>query len=136
MKLLLVLLCCLAAPLQGQEPPLEAVAREAAAHWQRHDAQALVSGSPQLIVQLPDTDPSAPVSRDQAAELLRGFFRRSTEVETRVVNLREMAGGRGFAELERAFRVAGTQDVRRQRILLSYRRGGQGWTLMELRVTR
>jgi hypothetical protein len=37
-------------------------------------------------------------------------------------------------ELQRRYRVGGTQDVRSQALLLGYRRGQKGWILVEFRV--
>jgi hypothetical protein len=42
--------------------------------------------------------------------------------------------GRGYVELQRKYRVAGTQNVRTQALLLGYRRGQRGWVLVEFRV--
>jgi hypothetical protein len=37
-------------------------------------------------------------------------------------------------ELERKYRIEGTQEVRTQSLLLGYREGRSGWVLVELRV--
>ena len=116
--------------------PLRDVAEETRASWQRQDAAGLVAKSPQLIIQLPGADPSAPVQRQQAGKLLRDFFERAEEVGTILYDAREMDDGRGLVELRRRYRVKGTQDVREQLLLLSYRRSGRTWTLVELRVGR
>ena len=47
---------------------------------------------------------------------------------------REVEPGRGYVELQRRYRVAGTQDVRTQSLLLGYRLARSGWRLVELRV--
>ena len=116
--------------------PLRDVAEETRASWQRQDAAGLVAKSPQLIIQLPGADPSAPVQRQQAGKLLRDFFERAEEVGTILYDAREMDDGRGLVELRRRYRVKGTQDVREQLLLLSYRRSRRNWTLVELRVGR
>ena len=116
--------------------PLRQVAEETRASWQRQDAAALVEKSPQLIIQLPGADPSAPVQRQQAGKLLRDFFERAEEVGTVLYDAREMDDGRGLVELRRRYRIRGTQHVREQLLLLSYRRSGKTWTLVELRVGR
>jgi hypothetical protein len=110
------------------------MAERTRATWQAQNARELVNQSSQLTLQLPQANPSAPVSRDQAAELLRDFFNRSDEVETGVTDVREMTGGLGLVELRRLFRVRGTQDVLEQRVLLTYRASGGGWMLVELRI--
>ena len=123
------------APAQEVQP-LRAVAEETRASWLRQDAAGLVARSPQLVIQLPGADPSAPVQRSQASKLLRDFFERAEEVEIVLYDAREMEDGRGLVELRRRYRVRGTQDVREQLLLLSYRRSGKSWTLVELRVGR
>ena len=110
---------------------------EARGGWlERQDAAGLVEKSPQLIIQLPGADPSAPVQRQQAGKLLRDFFERAEEVGTVLYDAREMDDGRGLVELRRRYRIRGTQHVREQLLLLSYRRSGKTWTLVELRVGR
>ena len=135
-----VIVLLMLAPVRGGaqqgESPLRQVAEETRASWERQDAQGLVARSPQLIIQLPGADPSAPVQRQQAGKLLQDFFQRSEEVGTLLYDAREMDDGRGLVELRRRYRVKGTQDVREQLLLLSYRRSGKTWTLVELRVGR
>lgn len=121
---------------QQDRPPLRAVAEDTRALWERQDADGLVSSSPQLLIQLPGAEPSAPVQRQQASKLLRDFFDRSEEVETVLHDAQELDNGWGLVELRRRYRVRGTQDVRDQLLLLSYRQSGTGWTLVELRVGR
>lgn len=139
MKWLVVVLLFLAPRLaEGQQipQPLREIAEETRASWQRQDAAGLVALSPQLVIQLPGADPSAPVQRQQASKLLSDFFERAEEVETVLYDAREMEDGRGLVELRRRYRVRGTQDIREQLLLLSYRRSGRTWTLVELRVGR
>ena len=116
--------------------PLRDVAEQARASWERQDTRELVARSPQLVIQLPGADPSAPVEREQASKLLRDFFERAEEVETLLHDAQELDNGWGLVEFRRRYRVKGTQDVREQLLLLSYRRSGRSWTLVELRVGR
>lgn len=122
--------------LPAQGVPLRTVAEQTRGFWQAQDSRSLVNQGSQLLLQLPEADPSAPVGRDQAAELLRDFFNHADEVETRITDVREMDGGLGLVELRRRFRVRGTQEVQEQRVLLSYRASGNGWMLVELRISR
>ena len=135
-KLLIVLVLVL--PLssaRGQEQPgLEAAAEQARGAWFAHDAAGLVAASPRLLVQLPGTDPSVALGQDQAAALLADFLATAQEVETTVRAAREVEPGRGYVELERRYRIAGTQEIRTQSLLLGYRLGRGGWSLVELRV--
>jgi hypothetical protein len=121
---------------QAVQRSLREVAEETRASWERQDTRELVARSPQLVIQLPGADPSAPVGREQASKLLADFFTRSEEVETLLYDAQELDNGWGLVELRRRYRVTGTQDVREQLLLLSYRRGGRSWTLVELRVGR
>jgi hypothetical protein len=99
-----------------------------------HDAAALVAHSPSLVVQLPGAEPSGALAREQAAALLGYFLASGDEVQTVVRAAREVRPGRGYVELQRRYRVAGTQNVRVQMLLLSYRRSKGAWILVEFRV--
>ena len=99
----------------------------------RHYA-GLVAESPQLLIQLPGADPSAALPAPQAAALLGDFLSAAQEVETVVRAAREVEPGRGYVELQRRYRVTGTQEVRIQSLLLGYRLSRTGWSLVELRV--
>jgi hypothetical protein len=62
------------------------------------------------------------------------FLSPSQEVEVLVRAARQVEAGRGYVELQRRYRVTGTQDVRNQVLLLGYRLGAGGWRLVEFRV--
>ncbi|MEZ0334278.1 MAG: hypothetical protein ACAI18_09735 [Gemmatimonadales bacterium] len=121
-------------PGRAQDLRLEEAAERARQAWLAHDAVALVADSPRLLVQLPGADPSAALGPEQAAALLRDFLAQAQEVECEVKAAREVEPGRGYVELQRSYRIAGTQDVRVQSLLLGYRQGKAGWVLVELRV--
>jgi hypothetical protein len=93
-----------------------------------------VADSPRLLVQLPGADPSAALGPEQAAALLADFLASAQEVETVIRAARETEPGRGYVELQRSYRIAGTQEVRVQGLLLGYRKTRTGWSLVELRV--
>src|SRR2546430_5856144 len=63
--------------------------------WLAHDAAALVAHSPSLVLQIPGADPSSPLGRAQAAELLSRYFRPAEERGTAVGAVREGEPGRG-----------------------------------------
>ncbi len=136
MRGILTALALLAAVSRGQaqDQALGDAAERARQAWFAHDAAALVADSPRLLVQLPGADPSVALGPAQAAALLEDFLARAEEVETEVEAAREVEPGRGYVELQRKYRVAGTQSVQVQSLLLGYRRGSQGWVLVELRV--
>jgi hypothetical protein len=102
---------------------------------ERQEPAVLIGRSPRLLVQLPGAEPSAAVDRAQAVALLEGFLRGTEGVETAVRAARAVSPERGYVELIRRFRVLGTADIQRQTVLLSYRLQGQGWLLVELRVS-
>jgi hypothetical protein len=135
MRFLLTLLLALVPVGAGaQQPDLAQAAELARRSWFDHDAKALVAESPRLLVQLPGADPAVALGPDQAAALLADYMVQGQEVETVVRAAREVETGRGYVELQRRYRVAGTQDVRQQSLLLGYKLGREGWRLVELRV--
>ncbi len=136
MRHLLILLAVILAPVAaaGQQHALSEAAEEARRAWFRHDARGLVADAPRLLVQLPGADPSVALGPAQAAALLIDFMVQGQEVETMVRAAREVEPGRGYVELQRRYRIAGTEDVRVQSLLLGYRLLRSGWRLVELRV--
>lgn len=136
MRWLLALVLVTVAPAASwaQSDSLEVAAAAARRAWSAQDPVALLADSPRIVVQLPGADPSQALGRDQAAALLRDYFGRNEEVAVVLRSAREVEAGRGYVELAREYRVAGTQEVRGQTLLLSYRLGRQGWVLTEIRV--
>jgi hypothetical protein len=132
---LILVLTLIAGALEGQSRDLEREADRARRAWFGHDASGLVAKAPRLVVRLPGADPSGALGQAQAAALLRDFLAPAQEVETAVRSAQEVEPGRGYVELQRRYRVAGTQEVRSQTLLLAYRRGSDGWVLVELRVS-
>lgn len=136
MRHFLMLLAIILAPVgaAGQQNALSEAAEQARAAWFAHDARGLVADAPRLLVQLPGADPSIALGPAQAAALLRDFMVQGQEVETVVHAAKEVEPGRGYVELQRHYRIAGTEDVRVQSLLLGYRLLRTGWRLVELRV--
>jgi hypothetical protein len=118
----------------AQDSALVQAAERARKAWLGHDASTLVANSPRLLIQLPGADPSVALGPDQAAALLANFLGPAQEVDALVLAAKEVEPGRGYVELQRRYKVAGTQNVRTQILLLSYREGPRGWTLVEFRV--
>jgi len=133
-RLLILLTLLLPLGLEAQEGGLTQAADHARKAWLAHDAAALVAESPRLLLQLPGADPSAALGPAQSAALISNFLAQAQEVEIVVRAAREVEPGRGYVELQRRYRVAGTQDVRVQSLLLGYRLEPSGWSLVELRV--
>jgi hypothetical protein len=132
----MILLAVLIAPAAGiaLESGLTEAAEAARQAWFEHDARGLVADAPRLLVQLPGADPSIALGPAQAAALLTDFMVQGQEVETVVRAAKEVEPGRGYVELQRRYRIAGTQEVRVQSLLLGYRLLRTGWRLVELRV--
>jgi hypothetical protein len=133
---ILIALALATAPAAGmaQDSGLDEAADRARQAWVAHDPAGLVANSPRLLIQLPGADPSVALGPAQAAALLADFLAPAEEVETLVLAAREVGPGRGYVELQRRYRVTGTQNVRVQVLLLGYRLGESGWSLVELRV--
>jgi hypothetical protein len=130
MTLLVALLVVGGAHAQGSLAEAAERVRQA---WLEHDVQAVTGQAATLLLQIPGADPSAPVDRAQALELLRRHLRAGVERTLLVSAVREVEPGRGYAELERRYVVAGTSDERRETVFLGFRRVGKDWLLTELR---
>jgi hypothetical protein len=115
---------------QGTLPEAAERARQA---WLAHNPQALVGQSPSLVLQIPGADPSSPLGRAQAIELLRRYLRPVEERGLDVTVIREVEPGKGFVELTRRYVVAGTTELRRETLFLGFRQQGGRWALAELR---
>jgi hypothetical protein len=135
-QLVVAALLALLLPAAGvaQDDQLNQAAEKARRAWFDHNASALVAQSSRLLIQLPGAEPSVALGPDQAAALLSNFLASGQEVETVVRAAREVGSRRGYVELQRRYRVEGTQNVRVQVLLLGYRRDRAGWTLVEFRV--
>ncbi|HYT72989.1 MAG TPA: hypothetical protein VEK78_16495 [Gemmatimonadales bacterium] len=120
------------APLVAQSSLPEAAERARAA-WLAHNPEALVGQSGSLVLQIPGADPSSPLERPQAAELLRRHWRSAVERWLTVGAVREVEPGEGYVELERRYVVSGTSDERRETVFLGFRKAGGRWLLTELR---
>jgi hypothetical protein len=131
---LLLMLALAPAALGAQDSSLVEAAERARSAWLAHSPAALIAESPRVLIQLPGADPSVALGPAQAAALLADFLSPSEEVEVLVRAARQVEPGRGYVELQRRYRVSGTQDVRSQVLLLGYRLGQTGWRLVEFRV--
>ena len=126
-----------AGPLLGQAESLTDAAEDARAAWHRQATQVMMEPAIRGIrVQLPGADPSAELSQAQGAALLAEYLDGAEEVETVVRTARVVSAGRGYVELRRRYRVAGTEEIRTETVLLGYRQEGDRWVLADLRITR
>lgn len=117
----------------GAQATLPEAAERAKRAWAEHDAQALVGQSSNVVLQIPGADPSSPLGRAQAIELLRRYFRPAEERGLDVTAIRQVEAGKGFVELARRYVVAGTTELRRETLFLGYRMVAREWRLAELR---
>lgn len=122
----------LATPGQGQAKLSDAAERAKQA-WSTHDAQALVGQSSTIVLQIPGADPSSPLGRSQAIELLKRYLRPAEERGLDVTVIREVEPGKGFVELTRRYVISGTAELRHETLFLGYRLLGREWRLVELR---
>jgi len=129
---LLALAALPALPAYGQST-LSDAARRAQQALSAHNAEALVGSSSNVVLQIPGADPSSPLGRSQAIELLRRYFRPAEERGLDVTAIREVEPGKGFVELTRRYVVAGTTELRHETLFLGYRLQGRDWRLVELR---
>lgn len=112
---------------------LSEAADRAKQSWLAHDPERLVGKSSNLVLQIPGADPSSPLGRAQAIELLRRYLRPAEERGLDITTIREVEPGKGFVELTRRYVVAGTNEVRRETLFLGYRLQSNEWRLVELR---
>ena len=127
----------LAGPLLGQAEGLAEAAEQSRAAWYGQATRAMMEPAIRGVrVQLPGADPSAELSQAQGAALLAEYLDGAEEVETVVRAARVVAAGRGYVELRRRYRVAGTEEIRAETVLLAYRQESERWVLVELRITR
>jgi hypothetical protein len=132
-----VAMSVLTGPLLGQAETLAEAAEHARAAWNGQATRVMMEPAVRGIrVQLPGADPSAALSQAQGAALLAEYLGGAEEVETVVRAARVVSAGQGYVELRRRYRVAGTEEVRAETVLLAYRQEGDRWVLVELRITR
>ena len=132
--LTVIALMAVPAVVTGQQSGLDLAAERARQAWLAHNPAALVAASPRLLIQLPGADPSVALGLAQAVALLADFLAPAQEVEILILAAREVEPGRGYVELQRRYRITGTQNVRSQVLLLGYQLQGGRWRLVELRV--
>ena len=131
---LILILIMNAVALGAQDPALVEAGARAREAWLAHNPAALIAESPRVLIQLPGADPSVALGPAQAAALLADFLSPAEEVEVVIRAARQVETARGYVELQRRYRITGTQDVRSQVLLLGYRLGARGWSLVEFRV--
>lgn len=117
----------------GAQATLAAAAEHAKRALLAHDPQALVGQSSSLVLQIPGADPSSPLGRAQAVELLKRYLRPAQERGLDITAIREVEPGKGFVELTRRYVVSGTSELRRETLFLGFRLVAGEWRVAELR---
>jgi hypothetical protein len=134
MRLIVLALCGMLAISRAEaQETLSLAAERAKQALSAHDAQALVGQSSNVVLQIPGADPSSPLGRSQAIELLRRYLRPTEERGLDVTTIREVEAGKGFVELTRRYVISGTTELRHETLYLGYRLFDGEWRLVELR---
>ncbi len=136
----LTLCCVMLLPTAGraQRPAaatgtLSIAAQRAKTAWLAHDAPGVVGQSSSLVLQIPGAEPSSPLGRAQAIELLVRYLRPTEERSLDITAIREVEPGKGFVELTRRYVVTGTSEQRHETLYLGFKREANEWRLAELR---
>jgi len=137
MRIRWLVACAAAVLVPGQAAAAQRTLSDAAERAKQaistHDAQALVGQSSNVVLQIPGADPSSPLARSQAIELVRRYLRPAEERGLDVTAIREIERGKGFIELARRYVVSGTVELRHETLYLGYRLFSGEWRLVELR---
>jgi hypothetical protein len=131
---LALLLLVLGAQSSGAQAALSQAARRARGAWLAHQPAVLLDRSPGVILQIPGADASSAIGREQAIALLTRYLRTAAERSVEVTAVREVEEGRGYVELVRRYQVVGTREERHQTVYLGFRRSGEDWVVVELRL--
>lgn len=120
----------------AQEADLGPVADLARDAFRDHRFKRLLEGGESVRLRLPGSPAGAPVRWEVAVAALEAFTRRFDEIEMTVLGAAIVEEGLGYIELRRRFRVRGAGDatLETHRILLSVRRTGEGWQVVEVWV--
>lgn len=127
------LLGLLTSPLAAQST-LAAAAERARRAWQAQQPAELIGRTDRVTISMPGVVPSEALGAAQASAMFREVFAKATELETTIQQLTEVTPDEGSVELRRRFRPAGTQEVRRQVVLLAFRKRAGTWLLQEVRL--
>lgn len=133
-----LILVALHQPLAGQagESPA-ALARIAAAAWQRHDARALEGLlAPDGITLSLEGQGHSGVGVRQARASIEAFIGRHASGETRVRRASELGGDppKGLVELEWRTAPRGSAEERRYVIFFGLERAAGEWRIAEIRI--
>lgn len=120
-----------AAPVSDLGPLMELAAKA----FQDRNFQYLLDPRRSIRLELPDQPAAVSVRGRVAASALASMVRRSEDVALVPVGAAVVAPGHGYLELARHYRIRGTQEEHRQRILLSARLEDGRWQVTEVWVS-
>lgn len=86
-------------------------------------------------LELPSQPSAVSVRGEIAAAALASMVRRTADLESATIGSAMVAPGHGYVEIRRRFRVLGTQEEQRQRILISAKFEDGRWRVTEVWVT-
>ena len=119
-------------PQRGVQGSLAEAAERTCQAWLAQDAAAVVGAVASVVLQIPGVRPggagrAGPGGGTAAALLPNGRA---------VRGLREPEPGRGYAELERRYVIAGTTERRRETVFLGFRTSDAEWQLTSCAARR
>jgi hypothetical protein len=128
------LLClALAAPLHAQRTLADA-ARGARAAWLAHDAETLVGPGPRIAIQVPGANPSGPLAREHAVEVMGRYLEVAVERRLEIRRVETTGAGRAVVELVRTYVLRGTRELRHEAVFLGFAETQGRWVVTEIRV--
>jgi hypothetical protein len=104
------------------------------ASWLRQDAVGVLEGATRVVVQLPGEAATAPLGAEQASRALARLFVDATEDGLEVKTVRRVSGETVYAEMNRRFRVRGSEGTVEQQVFAAFRLEDGRWRLAELRI--
>lgn len=131
----LVLLAALAqAPTAGQAPALASLAASAREAFLNQRFESLFDPRQTVRLELPRRPVGPMVRGSAAAAALLDFTRRTLDREVVIAQAEAVAAGHGLIELVRRYRLTGTGQQQRDRVLLSAVLERGTWRIAEVMV--
>lgn len=132
-RLGLAALVAMTVPIQEKElGQLANVAREI---FETRDFGRLFGSRQPVRLELPSQPSAVSVRGEIAAATLASMVRRTADLEFSTIGSAVVVPGHGYIEIRRRFRVLGTQEDQRQRILIGARYEEGRWRVTEVWVT-
>ena len=129
----LMAVVALMAPLQDRE--LGQLANSVRSALEAREFSRLFDSRRPVRLELPGQPLAVSVRGELAAAALTSMVRRTAELEYGTVGSAVVAAGHGYVEIRRRFRILGTQENRRQKILIGAKFEDGRWRVTEVWVT-